>query len=93
MKKANEFVVIYDITSDKERAKVDHLLKGYGFRIQKSVFQCRLTRAWQKELVDKLENLEIKTGFVRIYRLDYSSRKADIGQEAPKKDDGHAYII
>ena len=93
MKKFTEYVVVYDITANGERTKIARLLKGYGFRIQKSVFQCRLTRAWNRELIEKIEKLGIKTGFVRIYRLDYSSRKTDIGQEAPNKDDGCAYIV
>ena len=39
MKGIADYAVVYDISSDKEREKVDKLLKGYGFRIQKSVFE------------------------------------------------------
>ncbi|BCB96579.1 hypothetical protein JZK55_15010 [Dissulfurispira thermophila] len=42
---------MYDITDDLERARVDKVLKGFGFRIQKSVFECRLDRKNRDELI------------------------------------------
>ena len=39
------FAVCYDVSNDRERYRVDKLLKGYGFRVQKSVFECRLNTA------------------------------------------------
>ena len=35
-------VVSYDIVDDKKRLRVAKLLKSYGERVQKSVFECRL---------------------------------------------------
>jgi len=32
-------------------------------------------------------------GFVRVYRLDYSSRRVNIGTDAPAKDNGYAFIV
>lgn len=34
------YVVVYDISSDKQRKKVSDLLEGYGLRVQYSVFEC-----------------------------------------------------
>lgn len=48
MRGIGDYAVVYDISSDKERAKVDRILKGFGFRIQKSVFECRLSRKGKK---------------------------------------------
>jgi len=93
MKNAADYVVVYDISSDEERGRVDQLLKGYGFRIQKSVFECRLSRRHRDELVRRMTELDIQTGFVRAYRLDYSSRLTNIGQSKPGKDDGYAFIV
>jgi CRISPR-associated protein Cas2 len=93
MKKVADYVVVYDISSHEERNRVDSLLKGYGFRIQKSVFECRLTRKLHDELVRRLKDLRIETGFVRLYRLDYSSGKANIGKSVADKDDGYAFIV
>lgn len=38
-----QWIVCYDISSQKRRYQVDKLLSGYGDRIQYSVFLCRLT--------------------------------------------------
>lgn len=51
IKGVSDYVVIYDITSDSERYIVDKLLKGYGFRIQKSVFECRMNKKLKADLI------------------------------------------
>lgn len=35
----SDYAVVYDITSDAERARVDKTLKSFGFRVQKIVFE------------------------------------------------------
>ena len=74
MKGVSDYAVVYDISSDKERRRVEKILKGFGFRIQKSVFECRLNKKGKEELIKKLENLEIKTGFVKMYRLEQTQK-------------------
>lgn len=94
MRGVSDYAVVYDITSDTERGKVDKVLKGFGFRIQKSVFECRLNKRGMNELIDRLEKLQIKTGFIKVYRLEYSSKDTVIGQQKKADiDDGHAFII
>jgi CRISPR-associated protein Cas2 len=34
------FLVCFDIVSDRKRYRVVKILKEYGFRVQKSVFEC-----------------------------------------------------
>ncbi|MBU0567270.1 CRISPR-associated endonuclease Cas2 [bacterium] len=46
-----DYAIVYDISSDSERARVDKTLKGFGFRVQKSVFECRLNRRGRNELL------------------------------------------
>jgi len=89
-----DYAVVYDITCNRERRHIDRLLKGFGFRVQKSVFECRLNRKARQELVDHLCRMEIKTGFVKIYRLEFSSKREVVGA-APKAtcDAGNAFII
>jgi len=36
------YLVAYDITDDKKRNRVANILKNYGVRIQKSVFECNV---------------------------------------------------
>ena len=95
MKQAADYAVVYDITSDEERRKVDKILKGFGFRVQKSVFECLLNKRGRTELIEKLETLEIKTGFIKIYQLYYSSKTPVIGDKTKdnKIDDYNAFII
>lgn len=94
MRGVNDYAVVYDITCDRERRRVDKTLKGFGFRVQKSVFECRLNRRGREELVGKLEKLKIQTGFVRLYRLEYASRNPSIGLAPGNSiDDGPAFIV
>ena len=94
MKGVADYAVVYDISQDRERARVDKILKGFGFRIQKSVFECRLDKRGKQELIRKLENLKIKTGFVKVYRLEYQSKSETIGNKKEDTiDDGAAFIV
>lgn len=69
---ASDCAVIYDIRKNSEWRKVEKVLKGFGFRMQKSVFECRMKKKGKKELIEKLNKLEVKTGFVKLYRLEHS---------------------
>jgi len=36
------WVVAYDVCDDRRRRRVEKALRGYGFRVQYSVFECRI---------------------------------------------------
>lgn len=94
MKGISDYAVVYDITSNAERAKVDKALKDFGFRVQKSVFECRLNKKGKEDLIEKLKKLNIKTGFIKVYRLEYSFKSHIIGKKEKEDiDNGHAFII
>ena len=94
MRGVSDYAVVYDISSNSERARVNKALKNFGFRIQKSVFECRLNKRGKKDLIEKLEGLSIKTGFIKVYRLEYSTKNCIIGEKKkPDIDDGNAFII
>ncbi len=94
MSGVSDYAVVYDITSDAERARVDKALKGFGFRVQKSVFECRLNKKGKEDLIEKLKKLNIETGFIKVYRVEYSSKEIVIGEkEKADIDDGNAFII
>jgi CRISPR-associated protein Cas2 len=89
-----DYAVVYDITSNRERRRVDRELKNFGFRVQKSVFECRLNRKGKEDLIARLEKLAIKTGFIKMYRLEYSSKNAVIGEGGTQGiDEGNAYVV
>lgn len=48
------YLVTYDIADDKRWRAVFKLMHGYGEWLQLSVFQCRLSRARQLEMVHRL---------------------------------------
>ena len=89
-----DYAVVYDIGCDRERRRVDKILKGFGFRVQKSVFECRMTRRIREELLTKLDQLQLTTGFIKLYRLEYATKNPIIGA-APENsiDDGPIFIV
>jgi len=94
MARFSDYAIVYDITDDLERARVDKVLKGFGFRVQKSVFECRLDKKTKTELIQRLKDLDIKTGFIKIYRLEYYYKSDIIGRGNNNDiDDGHAFVV
>ena len=51
------YIVAYDISDPRRWRKVFKLMNGYGAWVQLSVFQCRMNRRRQAELLAKLSNL------------------------------------
>ncbi len=64
------YIVTYDISDPKRWAKVFGMLKGYGYWLQLSVFQCRLTRKRKVELAAQLYDLiEMVSDHILIFDL------------------------
>lgn len=64
------YIVVYDITCDKRRKKIADLLKGYGKRVQYSVFECVLPIAKYHELQQKIRSrLNLAEDNIRFYPL------------------------
>lgn len=51
------YIVTYDIADDKRWRRLFKLMHGYGEWLQLSVFQCRLSRLRQAELVQRIESI------------------------------------
>lgn len=62
-------VVIYDISDNKRRLKLSKILKGYGYRVQKSAFECIIDNRTFKRLVKEVDLLVKREDLVRIYKL------------------------
>lgn len=75
------YIVVYDITSDAERNKISDLLAGVGVRVQYSVFETKLSKKQLTELIQKLQLLNVQTGFIKIYRVEQQSKPIIIGIE------------
>lgn len=64
-------IISYDIVVDKRRTRVMKLLKGYGLRVQYSVFECDLTPEQLAKVVRAVTALiDLNTDSVRCYLLD-----------------------
>lgn len=95
MPKSHKYLIVYDISDQRERTKVSKVLTGYGQRVQESVFECRLSIGMREQLKKKLQKLEIKTGFVLIYRIYDNAKRIAIG-DAPeyiKPQEEHSFIV
>lgn len=64
------YLVCFDISDDRTRYRAVKVLKGYGQRVQKSVFECPdLSEKRLLKLKDLLEGLiDFTTDSVRYYR-------------------------
>jgi CRISPR-associated protein Cas2 len=80
MPRATTYLICYDLSSDAERGRVASLLEGYGFRLQFSVFECRLARATLDRLLRDIEKLDVQSGTILITRLDERARRYAFGR-------------
>lgn len=64
------YVLCYDISDDGRRTRVAALMERYGFRVQKSVFECDINAAQLGRLKKQaLKMIDKSTDSLRIYRL------------------------
>ena len=63
------WVIAYDSPSDKRRRKLAKLLEGYGERLQRSVFECRLHPHQLKRLRTMLAGIAKADDSIRIWSI------------------------
>lgn len=70
-----EVLVCYDVSTEtragqKRLRRVANVCLGFGQRVQKSIFECRVTEAQLEELEDRLvREIDEDEDRLRIYRL------------------------
>jgi CRISPR-associated protein Cas2 len=63
-------VVSYDIPDNKRRSRVAKVLEGYGYRVQKSVFECELSPELYEKMKKRLEKrIKPDQDSIRYYYL------------------------
>lgn len=87
------YLYAYDLSNNKERRKVDKLLSGYGFRRQKSVFLCRLTRGARKRLESAMEALHLQTGFILSVPVAGQTKIGIVGEAPQDPDANHCFMV
>lgn len=78
-------VIVYDIVNDKRRRIIGDILEGFGKRVNRSVFECRVKTIASRKKLEKALNAELdpKTDSLRIYAVCSSciERSSVIGDE------------
>ena len=82
------YLVTYDIENDKIRSKIAKQLKAIGQRVQKSIFECELSKVQLSTLEQKLTELlntqpeSGSTSNIRIYPIcmDCHQKSLGVGQ-------------
>ncbi len=79
------YLVSYDLSNDKHRLKVAHLLEGYGERVQYSVFEIWATAQQLEKLGQQLRRYVEDEGSIRIYPLcrACAKRRQVLGEGQP----------
>ena len=90
-----KYVIAYDLESDLVRARVAELLSSMGERVQKSVFECRMTAEECDRLIELLRGeIGESAGNVRIYRLCGNCWEASVGIGAIQETiDGRPFVV
>lgn len=70
-----EYLAMYDISNPKRLKKVERAMRGYGYRVQKSVFECSLNQSILNLMAEDIGNImNKKDDSFRIYPLLNNSR-------------------
>lgn len=85
-------IVIYDIISNKRRNKLSKILSGFGFRIQRSAFECILTREKCQKLFDIVEEFAEPDDLIRIYKLNQHVQSFIYGEQIPNENEMYYFI-
>lgn len=70
MEQKSLVLVIYDIIENKRRSRLVKILEGYGFRVQKSAFEARLSDRQYQKLLSAVENFALEEDNIRIYKIN-----------------------
>jgi CRISPR-associated protein Cas2 len=82
------FLVAYDISNKRRLRKVAKLMESYGERVQRSVFECRLTPNKLAALVYQTKDLiKPRRDRVHIYHLCASCPSLEHGLSPLQLDD------
>lgn len=89
-------IVAYDIEDNKKRIKIAKILKDYGERVQKSVFECNINENMLIRMCKRVEKIiNIETDNFRVYKLLEAQKKevVIIGKKKVIEDDKEVYIV
>lgn len=87
MKQRDLYLVAYDVRDPRRLRMALHCVKGYATGGQKSVFECFLTRAEQRELLANIRQaLDATEDSFMLLRLDPRARVYTLGIAVTPED-------
>ena len=73
------FLIAYDISDDKTRAKAAAVIEQYAARLQKSVWLCPQPAWKMRQMLDRLERLDLGGGVLDVWEVGgLSARMGDM---------------
>ena len=86
------YLIIYDIIDNKRRLKLAKYLNGYGFRVQKSSFEAKLTKSKYNQMINGIGKYATNEDSIRIYKIIGKGQVTVLGKDY-KIDDEEVIII
>ena len=85
-------LIIYDIIDNKRRLKLAKYLNGYGFRVQKSSFEAKLTKSKYNQMINGIGKYATNEDSIRIYKIIGKGQVTVLGKDY-KIDDEEVIIM
>ena len=80
------YLVMYDISDDRKRARVERLLAEWGMRVNYSVFEIESSKAGYRKVIKRLLDLTDRHDDVRIYHLTPGSLTYRLHHQSHEKE-------
>jgi len=90
----SSYLAVFDISENRERRRLAKCLEAFGFRVQKSVFECRLSRGGLRRLQKQVDKLGLKTGTLLLYKVGSDFRPHTHGKPTEGLHrSGYAFVV
>lgn len=86
-KKKYLILIIYDIVNNAKRIKLSKYLEQYGFRVQKSAFEARMTQNKYQKLISEIGRYVDQEDSIRVYKLNGYEEVKTWGEFKEVEDD------
>lgn len=74
-------LIIYDIVDNHKRQKFAKFLQGYGYRVQKSAFEIRVSEHTFYKFLEKLPCFAAGEDSIKLYKMNGNGRVYSFGTE------------
>ena len=86
-------LIIYDIIDNKRRLKLAKFLSGYGFRVQKSSFEAKLSKTKYDKMMSHIGNYADEMDSIRVYKIVGKGQVTVIGKDEDDGNDDEVIVI